>query len=149
MTHEFCLGAGCKECASESRGIIKEKKPPRTKQLRNNSKAQERAIANDYQTAGFTKARRVPGSGAFASLPADVDAGELLLLECKMTRTGRMIIDPAWLAKVEGQAKQMGRPFYALHAWVADKTHPFDKWVCIREDQFFEILRRLNEAEKE
>lgn len=139
--HEGCLGPSCK-CHS-----LISKPEKGTKNYRNNSKAQERAIAKDYVKAGFPKAHRVPGSGAFVNLPADVDTDSLLLLECKMTRTGKMTLQPAWLEKTEQQAKKMGRPFYALHAWVADKTHPFDKWICIREDYFFELLRRLNEAE--
>lgn len=150
MEDHICLGVGCKECLVL--GINNGKKSrlkKTTKTLKNNSKNQERAIAKDYVKAGFEKARRVPGSGAFANLPADVDPGELLLLEAKMTRTGRMIIDPEWLSKTERQAKEMGRPFYALHTWVADESHPFEKWVTIREDYFFELLRRLNAAERE
>lgn len=138
---------GCK-CHINS-GRIKEAKQPRTKRLRNNSKAQEREIAKSYKEAGFEKARRVPGSGAFSTLPGDIDPQELLLAEAKETRTGKLTLNPDWVDKIENQARQMGRPWWAVHLWVAEDQSRYRKNVVISEEFFFSLLRRIKELENE
>jgi Holliday junction resolvase len=111
---------------------------------KNRSKAQEREVAKEYVKAGFENARRVPGSGAFATLPGDVDPGRLFLAECKETRRGRLTIDPEWLDKVESQSKSMGRPWYALHTWIGSETSRYRKTVTISEDFFYELLKEYH-----
>lgn len=139
----ICLGPGCK---CHIKGIIKEKKPPRTKQLRNNSKAQERHIAKLFKTAGFEQSRRVPGSGSMAILPGDIDS-DWFLGEAKMTRTGRMVIVPLWIRKIRKQAQQMGKRWWVLHTWTAEGNDQFEKLVTLDESTFFEILAQAKANE--
>src|SRR5665213_176629 len=120
------------------------------KALKNRSEQQERTIAKGYVAAGFPKARRVPMSGAIASLKGDVNPGSLLLVECKETRQGRMVIKPDWLLQVRKQSKDMGRAgFMALHAWVGEGSDNYYKVVLVDESLWFAILSKWNEESPE
>jgi hypothetical protein len=135
----------CKECLIEG---IQEKKQAKKrvpiKALKNRSRDQELNIAKDYKKVGFLNARRVPMSGAISTMPADVDPGELLLVEAKLTRTGQLVIKTDWLAQVRRQAFDMGRRgYYALHAWVAKGDENYHKVVIVDEDLWFNILSQL------
>jgi hypothetical protein len=139
----------CKECLLE---VIQAKKQAKKrvpiKALKNRSRDQELNIGKDYKKAGFLKARRVPMSGAISTMPADVDPGELLLVEAKLTRTGQLIIKTDWLAQVRRQSFNMGRRgYYALHAWVAQGDENYHKVVVVDEDLWFNILAQLKREE--
>lgn len=117
-----------------------------TRSRKNRSKNQERELARSARLAGFSTAKRVPGSGALAGLPADVDYGEWFLGEAKETRTGRLTIDPEWIKKISNQARQVGRPWWVLHAWVGGETGPYNKVVIMDEKHFFGLMRQLNDS---
>jgi len=121
----------------------------RTRRIRSNSQNQERAIAESFKEIGFKNSRRQPGSGAFNMILGDVDPGELLLAEAKQTRSGQLTIKHDWIVKIEAQAKQMNRPWWALHTWVAKGESNFRKSVVISEEFFFYILKRMKDAEAE
>lgn len=132
----------CRECQLEQ---IHDKKAAKKrtpiKALKNRSEHQERLVAKGYVEAGFPKAKRQIMSGAISTLKGDVDPGQLLLVECKQTRTGRMIINPDWLEQVEKQSKDMGRAgFYALHSWVSKNMDNYKRVVVVSEPLWFAIL---------
>lgn len=118
-----------------------------TKARKDRSKHQERELARCYERSGFAKAKRVPGSGALAGLPADVDPGEWFLAEAKETRTGKLTLNPEWIRKIAAQAKQMGRPWWAVHCWVGQETGPYSKVVILDHDHFFELMRLFQDAQ--
>lgn len=118
-----------------------------TKHKRERSQDQERELSRSYRVAGFPQARRVPGSGALAGLPADVDPGSWFLGEAKQTRQGRLTIDPEWVDKIRDQSARIGRPWWVLHAWVAGDNTNFRKLVILDEQHFFEIIKRLKAYE--
>jgi hypothetical protein len=146
--HGYSVGL-CKECQiAEMQTKKQARKGTPIKALKNRSRDQELKIGKDYKGAGFPHARRVPMSGAISTMPADVDPGELLLVECKQTRTGRMVIDPKWLAQVEKQSIDSGRAgYYALHAWVAAGDEHYHKVVVVDEKLWMQILKQFKEAE--
>lgn len=118
------------------------------KALKNRSKEQEREIAKDYKAAGFPNAKRQVMSGAIHYLKGDVDPGKLLLVEAKMSRSGRIIINPEWLEKVEQESKDLGRAgFYALHSWVAAGSDNYKRAVIVSEPLWYAILSKWNDAE--
>src|SRR5712664_1383473 len=108
-THGY-LPSLCLECQREE---IQDKKQAKKrvpiKKLKNRSREQEREIAANYKAAGFPHSRRVPMSGAIATMKGDVDLGELFLVEAKLTRSGQLIIKHDWLEQVQKQSKDMGR----------------------------------------
>lgn len=114
-----------------------------TQHKKQRSKAQERGIARSYGIAGFKTAKRIPGSGAFQGLKGDVDPGEWFLGECKQTRGGRLVIDPRWYDKIEYEARNLGRPWWAVHAWIGDETSNYRRVVILNEPHFFELIRQL------
>lgn len=142
-----CVGRLCRDLVKE--GTIGKRLKNTTKTRNNNSKNQERNLSKRYQDVGFEKARRVPGSGSISILPGDVDPGEWFMGEAKMTRTGKLTIQPTWIRKIAEQAKQMGRPWWVLHTWTAEGLDQFTKCVTLSEDTFYELLRRLKAAEAE
>lgn len=136
------LSTNCRQCQIEEMQAKKQAKI-RTpiKSLKNRSQHQERLVAKSYVAAGFPKAKRQAMSGAMRALPGDVDPGHLLLVECKETRTGRMIINPDWLEHVEQQSQDLGRAgFYALHAWVAKDSDNYKRVVVVSESLWLAIL---------
>jgi Holliday junction resolvase len=124
------------------------KKDP--KHNRQRSQAQERSITDTYKDIGY-KARRVPGSGAFhdAMLYADVDIDNLLLVEAKETRTGKITIDPEWVEKVKAEAQAIGKRFWAIHAWVAEAESNYKKLVIVEQDTWMTLLKERRDMEKE
>lgn len=120
------------------------------KARRSRSKSQEDRVAVDYQRSGFPKAKRVFGSGAFKErvMLGDVDPGEWILAECKETRSGGLNIKREWVNQIRRESAAMNRPWWALHAWIADDTSNFEKVVILDEAHFFEILRRLRSYEE-
>lgn len=141
----------CRECQVEAMQARKQaKKPTSIKSLKNRSKDQEREVAKSYQKAGFPHARRIPMSGAIQHWKGDVDPGELLLVECKQTRSGKLVIEPDWLAQVQKQSKDIGRAgFYALHGWVAKDTEQYHKIVVLPEELWLAILGEWMGREEE
>lgn len=137
----------CKECQVEAMQAKKQaKKRTPIKALKNRSRDQENKVADGYKSVGFRHAKRQAMSGALQVLPGDVDPGELLLVECKETRTGRMVIDPEWLAQVMRQSQNMGRSgWYALHSWVADGSKNYHKVVVVDEDLWYSVLGKFKE----
>jgi hypothetical protein len=146
----FCLHGYpeglCKECLMmemQARASVRKGTP--IKKLKNRSEQQERTVAKSYVAAGFPKARRQAMSGAMRVLPGDVDPGTLFLVECKMTRQGKMIIDPDWLEHVEQQSRDLGRAgFYALHSWIAKGSDNYKKVVVVSEPLWLAILSKWN-----
>jgi Holliday junction resolvase len=124
------------------------KKDP--KHNRQRSKAQERSVEGEYKAVGY-KAHRVPGSGAFheALLFADVDVENLLLVEAKETRTGKITIDPEWVEKVKAEAAALGKRFWAIHTWVAEEEANYKKLVIVEQDTWMTLLKERKELEKE
>jgi hypothetical protein len=124
------------------------KKDP--KHNRQRSQAQERSVTDEYKDIGY-KARKVPGSGAFhdAMLLADVDVENLLLVEAKETRTGKMTIDPEWVGKVRAEAHALGKRFWAIHAWVAEGEKNYDKLVIMDQITWMTLLAERKDMEKE
>src|SRR5579859_2833793 len=139
----------CKECLIEGFRVEKQaKKRVPIKALKNRSRDQELKIGKDYKAAGFPRAKRQTMSGAISYLPGDVDPGELLLVECKLTRAGQLVIKTDWLAQVQRQARDMGRAgYYALHAWVAGESEHYNKVVIVDEDLWFKVLKDYKDAE--
>jgi hypothetical protein len=136
---------------SELYQFPKPKRRPRNdpKARKDRSKAQERGISGSYRSAGFTQSRRIPGSGAFEGLKGDVDSGSWFLAECKQTRGGRLTIDPHWYDKIEREARDLGRPWWVLHAWVGNETSNYRRVVILDEDHFFQLIKRLKDYEQE
>ena len=106
------------------------------------SQAQELSVAKEYKANGFEEARRVPMSGAIATLPADVSLGELMLVECKMTKSGKMIFDWEWLRQVKTQAEREMKEG-VVHAWIGQVTGPYEKVVVVPEEFWYTILNEL------
>jgi Holliday junction resolvase len=136
----------CKECLVE--GFAEKKTKTPIKSLKQRSEEQERRIAKGYKKVGFTHAQRVPMSGAIATMKADVDPGELLLVEAKETSQGSLVIDPEWILKVQKESFDKGRRgFAAVHAWVSKKdVHRYYKVVVVEESLWFEILEGYKNA---
>lgn len=114
------------------------------------SQAQEREIAKGYKDIGFTKARRVPMSGALheAALLADIDPGEKYLVEAKQTRSGKLVLETVWLKKITAEAvSQNRRPL--LHAAIALDEGQFERWVSMPEQDWFNILKEHKDLEEE
>lgn len=150
---QFCPHGGvegyCKECYVDG---IQTKKQAKSrvpiKKLKNRSRDQELMIAKGYQKSGFPRAKRQAMSGALAILPGDVDPGDLLMVEAKLTRAGQLVIKSEWLAQIQRQAREMGRAgFYALHAWIAKGSEHYNKVVILDEELFFTVLGWYRENE--
>jgi hypothetical protein len=138
----------CKECLIEGFRVEKQaKKGTPIKALKNRSRDQEMKVSKDYKEAGFPKSKRQTMSGAISYLPGDVDPGELLLVECKLTRAGQLVIKTDWLAQIQKQARDMGRHWYALHAWVAGESEHYNKVVIVDEGLWFKVLKDYKDAE--
>ena len=139
----------CLDCLREGIHEAKQsKKRVPIKALKNRSRDQELKIAKDYKEAGFPRAKRQTMSGALAILPGDVDPGELLLVEAKLTRQGQLVIKTDWLAQVRRQSEELGRRgYFALHAWVADENEHYNKVVVVDEDLWMQVLRQYKNAE--
>lgn len=114
------------------------------------SQAQERDIAKDYKDAGFTKARRVPMSGALheAALIADVDPGERYLIEAKQSRSGKLVLETTWLKKIKAEAASQNRK-PLLHAAVALGEGQYERWVAMPESDWFQLLKEMKETANE
>lgn len=140
----------CLDCLREGIHEAKQaKKRVPIKTLKNRSRDQEVKVGKDYKAAGFPRAKRQTMSGAISYLPGDVDPGELLLVECKLTRAGRIVIDPQWISQVEKQSQNLGRSgFYALHTWVAQDNEHYHKMVVIPESLWFQILSKFKEIKE-
>lgn len=121
------------------------------KHSKDRATAQEYAVRDEYREAGYTKARKVPGSGAYhdAALFSDVEVENLLLVECKETRTGKLTIDPEWVKKVEGEAKAMGKRWWAIHAWAAEGEAHYDKLVIVDQQTWMDLVKQLKDLEEE
>lgn len=143
--------ATCRQCQIEAMHDKKQaKRGTPIKALKNRSEQQERLIAKGYVVAGFPKARRQIMSGAISTLKGDVDPGSLLLVEAKQTRSGKLVIDPDWLEKVEKESKDLGRAgFYALHGWVSKNMDNYKRVVVVSEPLWFAILSKWNEESPE
>ncbi|SRR5258708_34666346 len=122
---------------------IKRQRVNDIKHRKERSQAQERELARSYQRIGFPQARRVPGSGAIASLPGDVDVEDLLLVEAKESRRGTLTINPDWIGKIRYQARNAGKKWYCLHAWVAKETGNYEKVVVVGEDVWLNLIAQL------
>jgi Holliday junction resolvase len=114
------------------------------------SQAEERKIATEYKDAGFDKSRRVPMSGALhdALLLADVDPGSTFLVEAKMSRSGKLVLETEWLKKIKAEAaSQNRRPL--LHAAVALDEGQYERWVAMPEEDWFKTLKEYKDLEQE
>lgn len=114
------------------------------------SQAQERDLAKDYKDAGFNKARRVPMSGALheAALLADVDPGEMYLVEAKQTRSGKLVLENAWLKKIKAEAASQNRK-PLLHAAIALEEGQYERWVSMPEEDWFQLLKQYKNLDEE
>lgn len=114
------------------------------------SQAQERDLAKDYKDAGFNKARRVPMSGALheALLLADVDPGEKYLVEAKQTRSGKLVLETAWLKKITAEAASQNRK-PLLHAAIALDEGQYERWVSMPEEDWFQLLKEYKALDNE
>src|SRR6266704_1591530 len=113
------------------------------------SQTEERKIASEYKDAGFAKARRQPMSGALhgAALLADVDPGSLFLVEAKMSRSGKLVLETDWLKKIKEEAKsQNRRPL--LHGAVAMDEGQYERWVSMPEDDWFKLLKEYKDLDE-
>lgn len=140
LDHESCDNPLCK-CHA-----LTQRKP---RNIRQASKSQEDRIAKEYQKAGFPKAHRVLGSGAFKKrvMVGDVDTEDLLLVEAKESRRGTLTIKPEWIDQVTREAKDKGRPWACLHAWVAKNNENFRKVVIVEESTWLDLLKQLKDSE--
>ena len=114
------------------------------------SQAQERDIASKYRDAGFEKARRQPMSGALhgALLFADVDPGEIFLVEAKQTRSGKLVLENEWLRKIKEEAhSQNRRP--VLHAAIALDEGQYERWVCMPEEDWMLLVKENRGLDEE
>lgn len=114
------------------------------------SQAQERDIASKYKDAGFENARRQPMSGALhgALLFADVDPGEIFLVEAKQTRSGKLVLETEWLKKIREEASsQSRRP--VLHAAVAVDEGQYERWVVMPEADWMLIVKENKDLDEE
>ena len=143
-----------KQTSSTHSGIGMKKEEPLIKRdVKHNkarSQAQERDIAKEYKQAGFTKARRQPVSGALheALLFADVDPGEIFLVEAKQTRSGKLVLETEWLKKITAEALSQNRK-PLLHAAIALDEGQYERWVAMPEDDWFELLKQYKYMENE
>lgn len=139
----------CKECLVAAMQAKKQaKKSTPIKSLKNRSKDQEREVSKGYLSAGFRHAKRQAMSGAISDLKGDVDPGELLLVECKMTKSGKLVIDMDWINQVEKQSRDMGRAgYYSLHTWTAGEHTQYKKVVVLPEELWFQILSQFKSNE--
>lgn len=114
------------------------------------SQVQERDLAKDYKDAGFDKARRVPMSGALheALLLADVDPGEMFLVEAKQTRSGKLVLENEWLKKIKAEAASQNRK-PLLHAAVALDEGNYERWVSMPEEDWFQLLKQMKAMDQE
>ena len=149
MSEQLCLHGNpektCKQCLVD--GFVEKKTKTPIKSLKQRSEEQERRIAKGYKQAGFPRARRQWMSGAIATAKADVDPGELLLVEAKETRQGSLVIDPEWILKVRRESQDVGRQgFFALHAWVAKDNEHYYKVVIVEESLWLQILEGYKNA---
>lgn len=114
------------------------------------SQAQERDLAKDYKDAGFDKARRVPMSGALheALLLADVDPGEKYLVEAKQTRSGKLVLETAWVKKIKAEAASQNRK-PLLHAAIALDEGQYERWVSMPEEDWFQLLKEYKALDNE
>lgn len=114
------------------------------------SQAQERDLAKDYKDAGFNKARRVPMSGALheALLLADVDPGEKYLVEAKQTRSGKLVLETAWVKKIKAEAASQNRK-PLLHAAIALDEGQYERWVSMPEEDWFQLLKEYKALDNE
>jgi Holliday junction resolvase len=114
------------------------------------SQSEERKINTEYKAAGFDKSRRVPMSGALheALLFADVDPGERYLVEAKMTRSGKLVLETEWLKKITAEAASQNRK-PLLHAAIALDEGQYERWVSMPESDWFELLKQTKELEAE
>lgn len=136
-------------CSCEDKGLCKFcQTRKRLRSSKNKSREQERQLAREYQEVGFKTARRVPASGAIAGSPGDVEVEDFLLAEAKFSGRGKLTINPAWIDKIKSQAKQAGKKYWALHAWVKQGDDNYRKVVIIDPDFFMELIRQLKAYEE-
>ncbi len=144
-----CIQENCKHRQvaklEERRQESKLKTDPKHNKAR--SQNQERNIAKEYQKAGFEKSRRVPMSGAIVGLKGDISS-DLFLAEAKMTRGGRLVVDPSWIQKIQQEAQDVGKQ-WVLHAWAAGKEDNFTKVVILNEEYFFKLIAQLKAFQDE
>jgi hypothetical protein len=89
-------------------------------------------------------------SGALheALLFADVDPGERYLVEAKMTRSGKLVLETEWLKKITAEAASQNRK-PLLHAAIALDEGQYERWVSMPESDWFELLKQTKELEAE
>lgn len=121
------------------------------KHSKDRATAQEYAVRDEYREAGYPKTRKVPGSGAYhqAILFSDVEVEDLLLVECKESRSGKLQIEPEWVSKVDGESKAMGKPWWAIHAWVAEGEKHYDKLVVVKQETWMDLMKQLKDLKEE
>lgn len=114
------------------------------------SQSEERKINQEYKAAGFDKSRRVPMSGALheALLFADVDPGEKYLVEAKMTRSGKLVLQTVWLKKIKAEAASQNRK-PLLHAAIALDEGQYERWVSMPEEDWFQLLKEHKDMDEE
>jgi Holliday junction resolvase len=114
------------------------------------SQSEERKIDKEYKAAGFDKSRRVPMSGALheALLFADVDPGEMFLVEAKMTRSGKLVLETEWLKKIKAEAASQNRK-PLLHAAIALDEGQYERWVSMPEENWMQFLKEYKNFEEE
>jgi Holliday junction resolvase len=132
--------------ADEDRLIKKD-----VKHNKDRATAQEYAVRDEYREAGYLKTRKVPGSGAYhdAQLFSDVEVENLLLVECKESRTGKLQIEPEWVKKVSQEAKMMGKQWWAIHAWTAEGEQHYDKLVVVDQQTWMDLVKQLHDLTEE
>lgn len=119
------------------------------KSAKGRATAMETKVAEGYKASGFSRARRVPMSGAIVGvLPGDVDPGEEFLCECKMSRSGKLQVQPKWWKQIKQQARDAGRT-PVLHGWVAEADDPYDKVVMVPEEVWYALLKERNDLQVE
>lgn len=137
----------CPECGLP--GLCKCKqgvKRPHKKDVKHSrarSQSQEYGVRDSYRKVGFQKTLKVPMSGGIATMKGDVSVEDFMLVECKESRQGNLLIKQAWVDKVAKEAKDAGKQWYALHAWIAEEEDNYRKVVIVPEKLWFEILEVL------
>lgn len=139
------------QCICEDKGLCKFcQTRTNLRNIKNRSKDQERQLAREYQESGFTRAKRVPASGALKGLPGDVEVEDFLLAEAKMSSRGTLTIKPEWIDKIRRQAREAGKKNWALHAWVKEGDNNYRKVVIVDPDFFFSLIgKELNETKED
>lgn len=86
-------------------------------------------------------ARGTAASGAFVGDKGDMTLGRLLI-EAKSTTADSMALQLDWLAKIEKEARTVGRlPAVAINFTLGDgRPRPSGSWVVIREVDLMELL---------